>query len=407
MPRIKDLDVGSATGAQLVANSSDDEAILVEASDFATAAQGTKADSAVQPADFHDATDKTAPVDADEVPLVDSEASNVLKKLTWANLKATLKTYLDTLYQPVDADLTSIAGLSPSNDDIIQRKSGSWANRTMAQLLADLAAFAGDSGSGGTKGLVPAPGTGDATKYLKGDGTWDTPAGGGGGGSGDVVGPASSVAGNFASYDDTTGKLLEDSGVSASSFQAANSKLTDIAGLAVTDGNVIVGNGTTWVAESGATARTSLGVGTSDSPQFTAVNLGHASDTTVARVSAGLIAVEGSNVMMAGTENQAVTGGATVTSKSLGTQSSGTLALDLGDCPLQHYTNGGAHTLAPGSATSSAIIDITNNGSAGAITTSGWTKVAGDSFTTTNGHKFRCHCSVGNGGSLLVVQALQ
>jgi len=46
----------------------------------------------------HAATGKTTPVDADELPLVDSAASNVLKKLTWANLKATLKTYLDTLY---------------------------------------------------------------------------------------------------------------------------------------------------------------------------------------------------------------------------------------------------------------------------------------------------------------------
>jgi hypothetical protein len=40
-------------------------------------------------------------VDADELPLVDSAASFVLKKLTWANLKATLKTYLDTLYASV------------------------------------------------------------------------------------------------------------------------------------------------------------------------------------------------------------------------------------------------------------------------------------------------------------------
>ena len=43
------------------------------------------------------ATGKTTPVDADLVPLVDSEASNVLKKLTWANLKATLKTYFDSV----------------------------------------------------------------------------------------------------------------------------------------------------------------------------------------------------------------------------------------------------------------------------------------------------------------------
>lgn len=44
------------------------------------------------------ASSKTTPVDADLIPLVDSAASNILAKLTWANLKATLKTYFDTLY---------------------------------------------------------------------------------------------------------------------------------------------------------------------------------------------------------------------------------------------------------------------------------------------------------------------
>ena len=46
------------------------------------------------------ATEKTTPVDADMVSLMDSAASNVLKKLSWANVKATLKTYFDTLYGP-------------------------------------------------------------------------------------------------------------------------------------------------------------------------------------------------------------------------------------------------------------------------------------------------------------------
>lgn len=41
--------------------------------------------------------------------------------------------------------------------------------------------------------------------------------------------------------------------------QAYNAKLAAIAALAVTNSNFIVGNGTTFVAESGATARTSLG----------------------------------------------------------------------------------------------------------------------------------------------------
>jgi hypothetical protein len=45
-------------------------------------------------------------------------------------------------------------------------------------------------------------------------------------------------------------------------FQTADAGLNDIAALAVTDGNIIVGDGTNWVAESGATARTSLGLGT-------------------------------------------------------------------------------------------------------------------------------------------------
>lgn len=44
------------------------------------------------------ATAKTTPVDADMVGLMDSAASNILKKLSWANIKATLKTYFDTLY---------------------------------------------------------------------------------------------------------------------------------------------------------------------------------------------------------------------------------------------------------------------------------------------------------------------
>lgn len=44
--------------------------------------------------------------------------------------------------QPSDQDLTDIAGLTPSNDDIIQRKAGVWVNRTMAQLAGDLTGLA-------------------------------------------------------------------------------------------------------------------------------------------------------------------------------------------------------------------------------------------------------------------------
>lgn len=50
---------------------------------------------------------------------------------------------------------------------------------TATEATAELNAFVGDTGTGGTKGLVPAPAAGDAAKFLKGDGAWGTPAGGG------------------------------------------------------------------------------------------------------------------------------------------------------------------------------------------------------------------------------------
>lgn len=50
--------------------------------------------------------------------------------------------------QPLDTDLTSIAGLTPTDDDVIQRKSGAWTNRTMAQVKTDLVLVKGDVGLG-------------------------------------------------------------------------------------------------------------------------------------------------------------------------------------------------------------------------------------------------------------------
>lgn len=47
----------------------------------------------------HAAAVKATPVDADEFSIWDSAASWVLKKLTFANLKAVLKTYFDSIYQ--------------------------------------------------------------------------------------------------------------------------------------------------------------------------------------------------------------------------------------------------------------------------------------------------------------------
>jgi hypothetical protein len=68
---------------------------------------------------------------------------------------------------------------------------------TVAQATAALNAMVGDTGSGGTKGLVPAPAAGDAAKFLNGAGGYSTPAGG----SGPTIGQAIGLAGGtYASY---------------------------------------------------------------------------------------------------------------------------------------------------------------------------------------------------------------
>jgi len=68
----------------------------------------------------------------------------------------------------------------------------------------------------------------------------------------------------------------------------------------LTDGQMIVGDGTTDpVAESGTTLRTSIGVGTCDSPQFTGIELSHATANTLTGA-CGLLSIEGAVVYSAG-----------------------------------------------------------------------------------------------------------
>lgn len=67
----------------------------------------TTIDSAVMaPATTHSAGIKPAPVDADEIPLVDSAESFGLKRLTWANLKLSVKAFFDSIYAPISTGVT-------------------------------------------------------------------------------------------------------------------------------------------------------------------------------------------------------------------------------------------------------------------------------------------------------------
>ena len=68
---------------------------------------------------------------------------------------------------------------------------------------------------------------------------------------------------------------------------ASNANLTAIGNLATTDGNFIVGSGSTWVAETGSTARSSLGLGTISTQAANSVSISGGSITGLGAPSSG------------------------------------------------------------------------------------------------------------------------
>lgn len=102
----------------------------------------------------HAAASKTPPVDADEIPLADSAASFALKKLTWANLKAAVKAYTDTLYPAGSGTST---GTNTGDQTSVSGNAGT------ATKLATARNIDGQSFDGSADITVIAPGTHAAT----------------------------------------------------------------------------------------------------------------------------------------------------------------------------------------------------------------------------------------------------
>ena len=103
-----------------------------------------------------------------------------------------------------------------------------------------------------------------------------------------------------------------------------------------------------------------------------------------------------------------LTAGFTAAIHDAGTKSTGTFTPAFADGNFQKYVNGGAHTLAPPSTgNGTMILQVTNNASAGAVTTSGFTKVTGDTITTTDGDDFLFVITKLDGFTHLLVLELQ
>lgn len=140
-----------------------------------------------------------------------------------------------------------------------------------------------------------------------------------------------------------------------------------------------------------------------------------AAATEVARItSTGVMTLAGDNVITGrtatGTAVQPLAyAGVTTTADDDGTQSSGTYTPTPAGGNMKRIVNGGAFTLATPTAAGdyTLVIQITNNASAGAITMSGFNKVTGNPFTTTNGHDFFVYITKCNGFTAANTVALQ
>jgi hypothetical protein len=191
--------------------------------------------------------------------------------------------------------------------------------------------------------------------------------------------------------------------------QAWDANLDQIAALAPTLDNFIVGNGSAWTLETPANALLSLGV-TSTAAELNILDGAILSTAELNFVDGVTSSIQTQlDNRVTSNADDALTGGYTTTAVDDGTQSSGTYTPTPAGGNMKRIVNGGAFTLAAPTASGdyTLVIQITNNASAGAITLTGFNRTVGDVFTTTNGHDFFVFVAKCNGFVLANVQALQ
>lgn len=164
---------------------------------------------------------------------------------TPAQVAADLVSPLGSSFQPLDSDLTAIAGLTATTDNVIQSVSSAWASRTPAQLKATLALAKGDVGLGNVDNVQQQPLDSDLTTIAGLTATTDN--------------FLQSKASAWASRTPT--QVAADLVTPlSSSLQPIDSDLTTIAGLTATTDSFMQAKSSAWSARTIAQVRTDLTV---------------------------------------------------------------------------------------------------------------------------------------------------
>lgn len=247
-----DIDAtGSITGTSIMQGAN----AVLDSGDINATVQAYSANldswSAVAPSSYlttSAATSTYQPLDA-ELTSLSSASANGVSLVTAANYAA-MRGLLDleagtdfysisganAAFQPLDATLTALAGVSTASDKLIYATGSDAFSTTDLTSVGRTLVAQSSQGNMRTTGLgMSANGSSlvSAADYAAMRGLLDLEAGT------DFLSPSAIAA----------------------AYQPLDSDLTAIAALSNADGNFIVGTGSGWAAESGSTARTSLGLG--------------------------------------------------------------------------------------------------------------------------------------------------
>lgn len=181
-----------------------------------------------------------------------------------------------------------------------------------------------------------------------------------------------------------------------STIQAYDADLDSIAALDKTDGNVIVGDGTNWVAESGATARTSLGLGTAattNSTDYATAAQGALADSALQSIAAGSIGTTelANNAVTSAKLDTNISVPGTVTATSFVGSGASLTGIAGGFSNLQVFTSPGTWTN-PGNVTKVKVTVV--GGGGGATISTENTSNSGNSGGTSS---FGAYCSATGG----------